>query len=344
MARSLLDSHHALFAVHGLGLQLACDVPGLWGQIDHLLGSFGVLEFPVDFTTTVGHVRAYDESEVARSVSTSAVRVAVPDELLEMYQDGERFWLVDERWGICELNVLKGTWRSWVLEGAGVDEFRCVEMAVLWPLAQLLKRRGLELIPAVSVEREGFGVLMLSGFNLLPELDALLRHAGFKLIGQRWTALRDDENRIELLHLPGRIEHTALPRPGTMSMPRPGGWIDLQDDHGDAQSTHGYCKSVLLIEPGRRRSMRWEELRSGGALAALRENWPMIDLQPSARASSLVARLARSCPVGRLQLSRDPHDLIVHLDQLQDQSTSHVAVSISRSACRGVMARTSVAG
>jgi len=329
MVRAGNDAHRALFAVHGLGVRLACDVAALWGTIDHLLDTFGGIELPADFTTTSGHVRSYDEADVARHLSASATRVPVRDDLLELYQDGERFWLVDDRWGICELNLLKGSWRSWVLPHAHIDEFRVVENAVLWPLAQLLKRRGLELVPAVSIERDGFGVLLLSGFNLLPELDALLRYAGFKLVGQRWTALREDAGRVELLHVPGRIELMILPRRGTLSMPRPGGWVDLHDDHGHTPSPQAFCSTACILEPGRRQTFKATSLRPGAALTTLRDHWPVVDLQPAGRASPLLTGLSRTTPTYKLELSRDPHDLITWLDDLQDQSRPHVTVTVT---------------
>jgi len=320
--------HHALFSVHGLGVQLTCDVPAMWSDIDHVLGMFGVAEFPPGFTTTSGHVRAFDTDEVARHVSTHAVAVPVPDDLIELYQDGERFWLVDDRWGICEMNLLKGTWRSWVLPHALADTSRCVEMAVVWPLAQLLRLRGLYLLPAVGLERDGVGVLLVSGFNLLPEIEALVRTEGFRIVGQRWTALRDDATRVEMLHLPGLTERVSLPTPGTLAIPRPTGLVDLHDEFPDAKSLHAFCDVVVLVEPGRRGALRWQDLTPGQAQGAVRSYWPIIELHPQRRSGQLAARLSRVARVGKLQLSRDPEALVGLLHRLTSQVPPRVSVSL----------------
>src|SRR5581483_10770081 len=108
------------------------------------------------------------------------------------------------RWGLSELNLLKGQFRSWVLPHPSIEPYRVFEMAVLWPLAQLLRAKGLHLLPGISVARSGWGMLLISPFSIELELSALVR-AGFKVIGQHWTILREEDNRVAMLHLPGQI-------------------------------------------------------------------------------------------------------------------------------------------
>ena len=75
------------------------------------------------------------------------------------YSLAEKHWIVDDRWGVCEIDLLKHRWRSWVLPNPSLDPVHLAEAAVLWPMAQLLRSRGVEIVPAISVERAGWGAL-----------------------------------------------------------------------------------------------------------------------------------------------------------------------------------------
>jgi hypothetical protein len=189
------------YLLHGLAVELHCAVPSLDALIRTWLHPFAESVFPPGFIPARGHVLPYDSQTVLRHLSPSAVAIASHDRLGELYQEGERFWVIDDRWGLTELNLLKGLWRSWVLPRPQLDPTQCAERAIFWPLAQILRSRGLHLTPAVSVARDGWGVLLLGGVGLEPELRALL-NAGYKLLGQRWTALREEEERVAMLGMP----------------------------------------------------------------------------------------------------------------------------------------------
>jgi hypothetical protein len=139
------------FAVHGCAVGLSSAVSALAPQVDHLLRDFRVKQWPPRVVPVSGTVWPYEQSHVLKHLSPTARRVPTHCELLELYEDEERFWLVDDRWGIAEINLLKGQWRSWVLPNPAIDATRVAEMAVLWPMAQLLRARGLYLLPAASV-------------------------------------------------------------------------------------------------------------------------------------------------------------------------------------------------
>ena len=67
---------------------------------------------------------------------------------------------------MSEINVLKGQWKSWILPKPRIDAVRLMDMAVLRPLAMLLKNRGIHLIPAAAVAHDSFAALVISPFGL----------------------------------------------------------------------------------------------------------------------------------------------------------------------------------
>ena len=258
--------------------------------------------------------------------------------MLELYEEGERFWLVDERWGMAELDLAAGVWRSWLLPEPRVDPARCAEMAVLWPMAQLLRAKGVHLLPAASAVKDGWAALLLCPFNLEPELTVLLNH-GYRLIGQRWTAVRAEEDRLALLHVPGWVERPAGPRlriagshsfeaggdpsaPGGSANPGSAdhsfaehGYTDLMAEHRGGGQSHAFCDAVVVVEPGRRARPNVRDVPAPAASPLLRRSWPVVELGGGGR-SELASKLAGECRCAEAQLSRDPRDLPALLDSL----------------------------
>jgi hypothetical protein len=267
----------------------------------------------------MGSIQVYEEAEVLRHLSHSAQSIPQDDPSLELYQDGERFWLVDERWGLAELNLLKGQWRSWVLPQPTADEVRCAEGAVLWPLAQLLKSRGVFLLPAVSVVKDGWGVLMVAPFTLEPELQCLLG-SGYRLIGQRWTAVRESDGFLELLSMPGSMEHMGPPRLRRAMGDGPRQWVDLTLAHPESIQRRAICDVVLLASPGRRSAAHANDLSMPEALVMLRQSWPIVDVHPTRRPAHLPGRMAQLCRCVQVQLSRRAEDLVVLMDSLRHKA------------------------
>jgi hypothetical protein len=312
------------FALHGPLLEIDCDVPTVSEEVRRVLSPFEVSDWPEGFGSLAGCVRAYDGAQVVRHVSPTARPVPAQRslDLAELYEDGERFWLVDERWGMVEINFLKGSWRSWVLPQPRLDAVRVAEMAVLWPAAQLLRPRGLYLLPAASAVRNGWAFLLLCPFGLEPELTALVR-AGYKIIGQRWTAVREEEGRLALLHLPGRIERATLPRPrlapghltpATSSDPSDAQWTDLNQQFIGSAQNHAFCDAVLVADPGRRARAALVQLDPSDALHLLRQSWPIVELHPHRRHSPLPMKLSQQCRCAEVQLSRSPGEMLQLLE------------------------------
>jgi hypothetical protein len=323
------------FAVHGLAVELRCDDPSLAGLADaarRQFQPFAVAEVPPGFAPITGTVEPFDGARVQRHLSTAAVRLpasAGPTaDLFHDPADAERFWLVDDRWGIAELNLLRGRWRAWVLPRPGVDATTVAEAAVLWPVAQLMRGKGLHLLPAVSVARDGWAALILAPFGIEPELTGLL-DSGYAVIGQRWTAVRAEDDRVALLHLPGWVQRQPAPRLrylGVDPATDGAGRIDLTAGRPAASLNHAFCGVVLVAEPGRRPAAPLRDLPTAAAANVLRRAWPLVDLQPDRKSVQLSRLLPRRCRCAELQLSREPTDLLRLLDGVRPRQ----AVAVGR--------------
>ncbi len=315
-ALEAFDDNPIRLVVHGLAVELSLAIGDLHAPLHRLFAGFEDPVWPPGILSTTGQIRPYDQSEVARHLSRDAIALHAPGDATELFGDGERFWRIDDRWGITELNLLKGQFRAWLLPQRRVDDLACLEMAVLWPLAQILRSRGLYLMPAVSVARDGWGVLLLTSHGIEPELRALAE-AGYQIIGQRWTALREESNRISLLHLPGPLERSIHPHLPTASATPPERWVDLTHEYVDVPRHHAFCDVVLLAAPGRRSHARILPLSESAATHALRRDWPMTELHPLRRTAQMPTRLQRFCDVDELHLSRRPDDFATLLDSLR---------------------------
>lgn len=314
--------------VHGHAAEIRCALPGVRQVAADLFADLLVDELPDGFAVSEGTIEAYDPDVVARSLSARADRVATLGDCAELWRDGERSWLLDDGWGLCEMNLLKRTWRSWVVPQAELDPVRVVEQAILWPMSQVIVPRGLAMVPAASIVHRGRGVLICSPFSLEPELASLLM-AGHGLVGQRWTAVREEDGRPVLLQLPGRVERLPVPQLRSTVLPARNpivngpDWIDLSTD-ARTRCHYAWCDVVLLIEPGRRGQTRMTALTGASATSAVRRAWPMPDIASAARHGALATRLGQSCSVYQVELSRDSRALTALLDQIpQDLGATH---------------------
>ncbi len=326
------------FSVHGLALEIRCDDPSLAGLAEAVrrqFEPFAVADFPPGFAPVTGTVEPFDAAGVQRHLSTAAVRfgtTAGPTaELFHDPTDGERFWLIDDRWGIAELNLLRGRWRAWVLPRPSIDATAVAESAVLWPVAQLLRGKGLHLLPAVSVARDGWAALVVAPFGIEPELSVLI-DAGYGVIGQRWTAVREEDGRVALLHMPGWVERQCAPRLRhlTPEAHDTAGRYDLTDSRPLSRLNHAFCSAVLVAEPGRRPAAHLRDLPTAAAANMLRRSWPLVDLQPERKAVQLSRRLPRLSRCAELQLSREPIDLLRLLDGVRPRSVVTVPLAMDR--------------
>jgi hypothetical protein len=309
-----LPSCQHKYSLHGSAVEVACEVPSLNIAIDRALGEFTTPEWPDGFTPTLGSIRRYDQTVVLRNLSPNAASIG-SESGMELYCEGERFWLIDDRWGLTEINLLKGQWQSWILPEPMIDAAEIVERAVLWPLSQLLRSKGVYLLPAASVSRAGWGMLILSPFGLEPELQALMR-ASYHVVGQRWTCLREEDGQIAMLHMPAPLQITSQSR-AIGAAPTTSRWVDVTAEKCGAMQHHAFCDAVVIVEPGRRPTSRFRPLPRANAVSALKKAWPIEELHPQRRLGQMHSKLAQLCQCAELQLSRRPQDVLTLADHLR---------------------------
>ena len=317
---------NAKLSLHGAPIGVSCGVEQLIPQIDRITRPF-ISHVPANASIVSGTIRPFEEAEVMRHLSSRARRVASGDPSLELYQDCERFWVVDERWGICEINLLKAQWRSWVLPHCQLDSLHLLEGAMLWPMAQILRPRRLHLVPAASIVRGGWGVLLLCPFSLEAEMTRLIK-SGWRIIGQRWTALRERDGTIEMLHMPGPIERAkslATRRRGTGSAIK---WCDLSQEFPGCTERSALCHAVAIVENGRRTVPKFTDLPVPQAQESLRHQWPIADVHGAPRNGMLANRLAQLCRCAAVQLSHDPAELAMMLESART-SEPHAAPRVT---------------
>lgn len=305
------------FALHGMIVDLLCEVPVLNRPIHFTAGDFAVDDWPEGFSATTGVIRPFDSRTIERHLSSQAHPIGESRTLRDIYEEGSRYWLVDDSWGLVELNLIRNHFQAWVLPSTKADVYRVVQDAVIWPLAQLLRGRGLNLVPAVSVARNGWGMLIISQSNIELELRALL-HAGFKIIGQQWTALREEDGRVAMLGLPGMTEHLPPPMLRGSSIGESGTqWIDLAAEIPGSTQNHSFCDTVLIVDAGRRAMASVRPVNRSAAVSMLRQHWPIVELHPQRRPSLIAGKLAADCRIFNVTLSRNPEDLLSQLDLMR---------------------------
>jgi hypothetical protein len=282
-----------------------------------------------------GEICAFDLGEVTHSLSQAAGSRRYSDDLVEIYSLADKHWIVDDRWGVCEIDQLRRRWKSWVFPEPSLDPIHLAEAAILKPMAQLLRYRGVELLPAISIERSGWGALILSPYPISREIARLVR-AGYRVIGQRWTALVYQNNRIVLRHLPGAVE--TLGAHGRSISRRPI-WTDLTADNPWASADLSWCDAAIIVAAGRRIQTVGRIIPVEQSQGALRRAWPIPDL-PIGRPRLLhpAAALARDCYCLGLQLSRREEEFLDFIELARRRTVAKVQVSIHQALRRHVTA------
>jgi hypothetical protein len=284
--------------------------------LEHLLRDFACPGLQPSAHAIEGTIKLYCEQDVVRRLPATAARLTPPGELTEIYQHDDRYWLIDDRWGMAEINLLRGQWRAWLLPQPAIDPYECMELSVLWPLSQLARGKGLTLVPAASLVRDGWGLLILAQGPIDAELTALVR-AGFRVVGQRWSALREDAGQVTMLQLPGMIHRASESQ-----------WIDLTSAFYGSSEPRASCDAVLLVDRARKPVGHLKALPRTNALAALRRSWPIAPLHAQRKLSQLHARLARQSRCFEARLARQPADILRLVEDARYNRAPAVAATV----------------
>jgi hypothetical protein len=304
-------------------------VPTLNIGIDAALGEFTVEDWPDGFSPITGSIQPYDQNVVLRHLSPTATPLPDTDSTMEIYEEGERFWIIDDRWGLAEMNLLKGQWQSWILPQPAMPANQIVQQAVLWPLSQVMRAKGLHLVPAISIARDGWSMLICSPINIEPELSAMVR-AGYRVIGQQWTALREEDDHIAMLHLPGELQRISAPQiKAGAAVESSHEWLDINSEVPGSVQNHAFCDAVAIISSGRRPLPAMRQINRSAALISLRQAWPITELHPQRRHSPIPGKLANQCRCYETQLSRRPEDFLKLLDQMRYGRTTPPKVEVT---------------
>ncbi len=299
----------ALFCLHGQGVRLRVEHPLVAGPAADLLSQLAEDELP--FEPIDGAVCTYNGDDVLRRVDAEAVRVCPGDvafhPLYELFRcpGGDRYWHVDERWGLTEVDLVRGRWRSHVLPEPRLDATRLFEATVWWPLSHLLAGHGLHLVPATSLAgSDGLGTLLLSPGG--DDREAAAVGPPIRLIGPRWTALREESRGIDLLTMPG----TALGRSSRRPLRQHTDMVYFGS--GDRLTCRrASCQNVYLAESQRDDVVTSTPILGRGTIAAVKRAWPLPTIHPASQ--RFIQRLATTASVRRVRLARDGRRLIDHL-------------------------------
>jgi hypothetical protein len=313
-------------SLHGAAVQLVNSCVAIDEQIRFFLNPFLLRRYASQSGEFHGQICPFDIAEVTHSLTRAAASERYSDGLVEIYSLAEKHWILDDRWGACEIDLLKHRWKSWVLPTPSLDPVQLAEAAVLWPMAQLLRSRGVEIVPAISIERAGWGALVIAPYPIPGEISRIIR-AGYRVIGQRWTALVLQNGRIVMRHIPGLVQSLAS---SGRSIGRRPIWTDLSSDNPWASAELAWCDAVLTIAPGRRSKTVGRVVSAVESQTALRRAWPIPDLPVNRpRLQHPAALLARDCLCLNLQLSRHEDEFLDLVEFARRRGAVKAEVSIN---------------
>ena len=314
------------FSVYGAAVRVD-DFCGVSDGLDPFLKPFAVRREMPDGVRTQGVIRPFDLAEVTHSLSHAGESQRRGDCLVDIYSSTERHWILDDRWGVCEIDLLKHRWRSWVVPQPTLDAIQLAEAAAIWPMAQLLRLRGIELVPAISIERAGWGALVIAPYPIAREMSRIVR-AGYRIVGQRWTALIRQNGRIALWHVPGLTESPAVGKKLIRSKPV---WTNLIASNPWASAEVAWCDAVVTIAAGRRSKSCGRVISTAEAQGALRRAWPICELPVDRpRLRHPAAALAEQSICLNVQLSRHEDEFLELIEFARLRTAARTQVSISK--------------
>ena len=333
----LLTQH---FNIHGIGVRVDTDIPLLAAAIGELLRRFAhppavdsqPLRFiyersrktpdPLSNGSSGGRPLLFSTSW--ENAFDLAGRLGIN---WDVYGRDGRLLLDYHRRGRLRLDVSEGVLDGSLTEPLDLHPALLPSIFFFFPLAQLLARRGLHVIHAAALERNGCGVLIpgLSGSGKSTSCVALMR-GGYRCLSDDKPFLRETENGLELLAFPEMIdvtdqtiaffpelrERTTAIEVGYRKkrfyaeMLYPGSTVDA------------VTPSVILFpQISEESTSRVERLPSARALEALLPHSLLcFDREVSVRHFGLLSRLVETTACYRLHFGRDVMDLPSLIDPL----------------------------
>ena len=143
--------------------------------------------------------------------------------------------------------------------------------------------------------------------------------SGYKIVGQQWTAMREEDEHVAMLQMPGEVQRLPGPQLKAGSIEQHSSWVDLTAETLGSVQNHSFCDAVALVAPGRRPLPAMRQINRSNALATLKQTWPIIELHPQRRQGPMQVKLANQCRLFETQLSRRPEDFLKLLDQMRYQ-------------------------
>lgn len=216
-----LSTQH--FTIYGIGVRVDADIPLLAAAIGELLRRFArppatdsqPLRFIYERSGKVPDPLSNGSSDGGGPLlfSTSwenafdlAGRLGIN---WDVYGRDGRLLLDYHRRGRLRLDVSEGVLEGSLTEPLDLHPALLPSIFFFFPLAQLLARRGLHIVHAAALERNGCGVLIpgLSGSGKSTSCVSLMR-GGYRCLSDDKPFLRETEHGLELLAFPEMIDVT----------------------------------------------------------------------------------------------------------------------------------------
>jgi hypothetical protein len=332
--------HIRSFHIHGIDIQVETDIPQLSRGVTELLGKFPQASNINGNSLTVvcgtaegretGNRKKDRHLQGERLYTSSPIDMLNLEALgikLDVWCDGPSLLLDFHRHGWLLLDPEQGTLEGCLTEPITLHHQIVGSLFFLMPLSRLLASRGLYLIHAAALERNGRGVLMpgVSRSGKSTSCVALMR-AGYRCLSDDKPFLRGNSKGIELLAFPEKLDVTDqtvsfIPELCTASTALTPGYRKKQF-HPEAiypGSTVNAVQPDLILFPriSGESASRLERLPKATALEMILPHSLLVfDRTTSADHFQLLARLVAGADCYRLHFGHNVLDLPRLIDPL----------------------------
>lgn len=334
------STHIRSFYIHGINLRVETDIPELSRGVTELLNEFpqpsGINGNSVTIACRIveglgdgsrKRERYRRGEQLYTSSPTDTLDLEALGIKLDVWRDGSSLLLDFHRHGWLLLDPEQGALEGCLTEPITLHHQIVGSLFCLMPLSRLLASRGLYMIHAAALERNGRGVLMpgVSRSGKSTSCVSLMR-VGYRCLSDDKPFLRGNGNGIELLAFPEKLDVTDqtvsfIPELCTASTALTLGYRKKQF-HPEAiypGSTVNAVQPDLILFPriSGESASRVEKLPKAKALEALLPHSLLVfDRTTSADHFQLLARLVAGADCYRLHFGRNVLDLPRLIDPL----------------------------